>query len=155
VAVDDDGVAQLGRRIGVLVDLDKVGELGEWAYNRLENRILARLLAVYDEGLRTPEVDLRLGRKERYGPGPVAAKWLGRNGAPHRRVIEGRPALVDHNGNVIEKASGGVIPVPVLDAVTSAFLSGWFELCAHGTIPGTVWQYDIVSAYPYQISQLP
>jgi hypothetical protein len=125
------------------------------AYNRLENRILARLLSIYDEALRTPGIDIFLGRKNYYGPGPVAAKWLGRNRAPHRTIIEGRPATLDPSGKVIECSIAGVVPVPVLEALAAAYLSGWFELCAHGTIPGTVWQYDIVSAYPHQIARLP
>jgi hypothetical protein len=112
-------------------------------YNRLENELLARLMAAYEDGLR--QLGITLGRREWYGPGAVAAKWLGRNGAPHRKVIEGDPL----------HQTSGVVPDKVRDAVNTAFLSGWFELFAHGTIPGDIWEYDIVSAYPYQIARLP
>ena len=56
-------------------------------YNRLENQILARVLGRIDLGLRS--VDIKLGKSEWYGPGPVAAAWLKLQGAPRRQVYEG------------------------------------------------------------------
>ena len=46
-------------------------------------------------------------------------------------------------------------PDSMREAVASAFFGGRFENAIIGAIPGPVWNYDISSAYPYQITFLP
>jgi hypothetical protein len=45
--------------------------------------------------------------------------------------------------------------IPLLDAARMSYYGGWFEIFAHGHIPGDTWEYDINSAYPSVISALP
>lgn len=49
----------------------------------------------------------------------------------------------------------GVVPEPMTFAVAHAFFGGRFENAVLGGIPGPVYSYDISSAYPYQLFNLP
>lgn len=46
-------------------------------------------------------------------------------------------------------------PAEMKPLVAAAFFGGRFEHSVIGAIPGPVWSYDISSAYPYQLYQLP
>jgi len=104
-------------------------------YNRLENKLLGRVMASYRDGLKEAAVTLNKGQW--YGPGQAAQAWLRNVGAPTRAEIE------------------KVVKPAVLDAARQSYYGGWFEIMAHGIIPGITWEYDINSAYPYIISRLP
>jgi len=47
------------------------------------------------------------------------------------------------------------VPRGILDAYIASYYGGWFELFMHGHIPATVYEYDLNSAYPYVIANLP
>jgi len=105
-------------------------------YNALENEVFARLMSQLAHGF--AECGIRLRRDQWYGPGQAAQTWL--NGI--RDLPDG--------ASVRE-----VVPQHVLDLGRESYYGGWFEIFAHGHIPGTCWEYDINSAYPHIIAQLP
>lgn len=104
-------------------------------YNCLENDILSRLLARYNEGLVTQ--DIRLGRDQWYGPGRAANEWLKRIDAP--------------TGEEVLNACGQEI----WDVAKASYVAGWFEIMCHGHVPGSSFEYDINSAYPSVMASLP
>jgi hypothetical protein len=104
-------------------------------YNRLENEILPRIMARLDQGFRA--IGVWLTKSKWYGPGAASAQWLDNIGAPRRETIE------------------QVTPTAVLKAAIAAYTGGWFEVFMHGRIPGVTFEYDISSAYPAVIAQLP
>jgi hypothetical protein len=105
------------------------------AYNRLENLVLARLLGRLEEGLRS--LDIGLKRFQWYGPGAAVAEWFQMVRLPKREAVE------------------KFVPYFVRQAATASYTGGWFELAVHGFISGSVWEYDIASAYAYIMSGLP
>jgi hypothetical protein len=102
-------------------------------YNRLENEILARLMGKLEPGFHSAGVKLK--RSQWFGPGQAAQKWLTVNNVPDRNKL--------------------ATPPEVENAARCAYYGGWFEIMAHGHIPGTSWEYDINSAYPHVASGLP
>lgn len=103
-------------------------------YNALENEILARVLVRLDDGFRSLGIHLRPG--EWFGPGQAAQAWLKSRAITSERL-------------------GEVTPPGVIDAARMSYFGGWFEIMAHGPIPGITYEYDINSAYPAIISRLP
>jgi len=104
-------------------------------YNVLENAVMARLMHRLNLGLL--QMGVRLRRHQWFGPGQSAAAWLNTINAP--------------TGQDIKVA----VPEGALDAARKSYFGGWFEDFAHGHIPGTTYDYDINSAYPFIISRLP
>lgn len=103
-------------------------------YNKLENELLARVLHELDKGFR--ELDIHLSPKQWFGPGQAAQQWL-----------EGR---APESGEVQD-----LVPDAFLSAARDSYYGGWFEIMAHGLVPGSTYEYDINSAYPHVISSLP
>lgn len=103
-------------------------------YNRLENDVMARLMARTDEGLRN--LGVSLSPKQWFSPAQAAQKWM-RGRVPARETIE------------------EIVPKWYRDAARASYFGGWFEIFMHGPIPGTVYQYDINSAYPTHAYTLP
>lgn len=104
-------------------------------YNVLENDVLARVMREYDKGLL--HMGIRLRRNQYFGPGQVASAWLKSIDAPTREDAE------------------TTIPRDILSAGQESYYGGWFEIFCHGHIPGNVYEYDINSAYPTIIKDLP
>jgi hypothetical protein len=104
-------------------------------YNVTENRVLARLMERLNHGF--VQADVRLPRQKWFGPGQAAQAWMSNIAAP--------------TGQQIREA----VPIAALEAGQATYYGGWFEIFAHGLVPGTSHEYDINSAYPYIISQLP
>lgn len=104
-------------------------------YNTLENDVLARIMTHYNVGL--SGYGIRLAKDQWYGPGQAAQRWMSTVGAPRREDVE------------------EIVPDAAREAARMAYFGGWFEIMRHGTIPGTVWEYDINSAYPTVIRTLP
>jgi DNA polymerase type B, organellar and viral len=102
-------------------------------YNRLENEILSRVMVQLEKGFRNAGVKLK--RSQWFGPGQAAQKWLDNNRAPDKATLN-TPRMVE-------------------DAARRAYYGGWFEIMAHGHIPGITYEYDINSAYPHVASRLP
>lgn len=103
-------------------------------YNRLENVALSRVLFELDSGFR--ELGIHLSPKQWFGPGQAAQAWL------DGRAITG-------------KELREIAPSWMLEPAIASYYGGWFEIMAHGIIPGITYEYDINSAYPYIISNLP
>lgn len=103
-------------------------------YNRLENEVLSRVLMQLDTGFR--ELGIHLSPKQWFGPGQAAQAWL-----------DGRA--------ITSKDLQRIVPPWFLEAAIASYYGGWFEIMAHGLIPGITYEYDINSAYPYIISRLP
>jgi hypothetical protein len=104
-------------------------------YNITENLVLARRVAELNRGF--VEDGIRLSRKQWYGPGQAAQTWMKNVGFPTAKTC--RPH----------------VPKWALDAAHDSYYGGWFEIFAHGLVPGTSYDYDINSAYPSVIAKLP
>lgn len=104
-------------------------------YNRLENEVLARLMAVLNDGF--IEMGIKLAPGQWFGPGQAAQKWLKNNN-------------ITTNKEILE-----TVPQWFLEAARMSYFGGWFEIMAHGIIPGESHEYDINSAYPWIICTLP
>jgi hypothetical protein len=104
-------------------------------YNTTENRILADVMVRMNTGLSAHNI--RLDRDQWYGPGQAAQAWLDSIGMPTGRAIHAH------------------IPDAVADAARATYYGGWFEVFAHGHLPGETFEYDINSAYPSAMTRLP
>lgn len=102
-------------------------------YNRLENDVLARLMTRQAEGM--IRMGVRLSKDQWYGPGQASAEWF-----RQQKVTRRKNSRADKR---------------MLEAARRSYIGGWFELFAHGYIPGPSYGYDINSAYPYIMSSLP
>jgi len=105
-------------------------------YNRLENVVLSRVMHTLDVGFHG--IGIHLSASKWFGPGQAAQAWLKNEGVATR----------------LEILAGGV-PEWFLEAARMSYFGGWFELFMHGIIPGESHEYDINSAYPSVIANLP
>lgn len=104
-------------------------------YNVLECDVLARLMRQQRDGLLVENIRLR--KNQWIGPGQAAAAWFKNIGAP--------------KGQQVREVSDPLFR----DAARQSYFGGWFEIFWHGTVAGTSWAYDINSAYPKIMSELP
>lgn len=104
-------------------------------YNKTENIALERLMGKLNAGLTA--AGIRLDRDAWYGPGQAAQFKLNAMHAPTRQELE------------------DATPSEILEAAQRTYYGGWFEIFAHGHVPGMSYEYDINSAYPWAISRLP
>jgi hypothetical protein len=103
-------------------------------YNALENEILSRVLSRLNTGFQSLGINLR--PNQWFGPGQAAQEWL-----------KGRAITAE----LLQE----ITPSEVLEHARESYFGGWFEIMAHGHMPGITYEYDINSAYPYIISTLP
>jgi hypothetical protein len=106
------------------------------AYNVEENELLARLMARQNAGL--TEMGVKLTKTQWHGPGQAAQAWL-------------KLAAPDHAGRACADAGD----LAAFDAARRSYFGGWFEITCHGLVPGVTYEYDINSAYPSVIAELP
>lgn len=111
-------------------------------YNRLENDVLARVMGRLNVGFTS--AGIRLKKSQWFGPGQAAQEWMGSTELPTVGDLE---SLSENAG-----LAGCSSP---LEAGRLTYYGGWFEIFAHGHIPGRSYEYDINSAYPYIASRLP
>jgi hypothetical protein len=104
-------------------------------YNRLENELLARCMERLREGFL--QIGVNLSRAQWFGPGQAAAAWYKKEGIPRREQFE------------------EIVPEDFRESARKSYFGGWFEIFSHGIIPGDSWEYDINSAYPHIIRNLP
>jgi hypothetical protein len=107
-------------------------------YNHLENRILARVMGRLAAGFKINGV--KLSKNQYYGPGAAAQKWLQKEGVIKRKEVEDK------------------VPEWAQRECKGSYYGGWFEIFSHGLIGTkqmTTWNYDINSAYPHAIRDLP
>lgn len=102
-------------------------------YNRLENEVLSRVMKTLDEGFRA--IDVALPPSKWFGPGQAAQAWLSKEGVPKRKELD--------------------VPQWYMEAARMSYFGGWFEIMMHGIVPGVTHEYDINSAYPSIIANLP
>lgn len=105
-------------------------------YNRLENEVFSRLMSRLNEGFTS--AGIRLKSNQWFGPGQSAQAWL---------KIQGEVTRT--------KTLLSTLPPDILTAARYTYYGGWFELFAHGIVPGVSYEYDINSAYPAIASRLP
>jgi hypothetical protein len=109
-------------------------------YCALECDVLARLMAKLNQGF--VQNDIRLQRNKFFGPGQAAQAMLD--------LICKRDDVDFTRKNIEER-----VPFEFREAARRSYLGGWFELFKHGKHEGTAYEYDINSAYPKIIAQLP
>lgn len=120
---------------GKLRRSDAVFDKAMIQYNILENELLGRVMAQLNDGFKV--IGLSLRKEQWFGPGQAAQAWMKKIGAP--------------TGEVVREAT----PKYAREAARKSYYGGWFEIFAHGHIPDTSYEYDINSAYPHVIAQLP
>jgi hypothetical protein len=103
-------------------------------YNRLENELLKRAMGELRDGFEAIGVHLSPGQW--FGPGQAAQEWM-KTRLPKRKEWE------------------DVIPGWYIKAAKESYYGGWFEIFVHGYIGRDVFEYDINSAYPATIRELP
>lgn len=104
-------------------------------YNLLENEVLSRMMERLNKGY--VAIDVRLAKNKWFGPGQAAQAWMSGVGlAKSTEIQEG-------------------VPAKALTMAKESYYGGWFEVFAHGHIPGTTYEYDINSAYPHIMRTLP
>lgn len=108
-------------------------------YNTMENRILANTCSILHSGFN--DVGIALKRDAYYGPGQAIQVWY------NSKVNEGKL--------IARKDLESIIPDWVISAAISSYYGGWFEIPYHGHIPGESYEYDITSAYPHAMRNLP
>lgn len=118
-------------------------------YNRAENAVLSNVCDRLNRGLMS--INLKLDRENWYGPGRAAQVWMNQL---HPKSMVGpksgrslSPISREYHEETLERWQ--------LDIGRLSYYGGWFEQFIHGHIPGTVWEYDINSAYPAVIASLP
>ncbi|MEU0398337.1 hypothetical protein ABZ208_37465 [Streptomyces sp. NPDC006208] len=104
-------------------------------YNITENIVLARLMTRLDEGFRHNAIHLRADQF--YGPGQAAQTWMSNIEAPTSEEL------------------AEALPTHMFKITQGSYYGGWFEIFAHGHVPGITWEFDITSAYPDVIRRLP
>lgn len=132
-SIVERGKAERNIRLTHTEQLEKRSETAK--YNTLENIILARVLEQLNSGFTA--MGVRLQKDQWYGPGQAAQAWMHNINIPtHQEVLD-------------------AIPEWVWESARYSYYGGWFEIFAHGHIPGHSYEYDLNSAYPHVISQLP
>lgn len=104
-------------------------------YNVLENEVLKRLMTQLNSGFL--DIGIKLGTAQFYGPGAAAQKKMDEWKVPTREDVS------------------ELLPEEFEEAARDTYYGGNFETMILGPFPGTVHEYDINSAYPYIIEQLP
>lgn len=135
-------------------------------YNVLENDILARVTKRLNQGFMNERIPIKIPKADWYGPGRAAQLWMdqlhtlcaddearmanklaARDGALSPGTRRNETGLL--NVDVYES-----MPTWFYEAAQSSYYGGWFEQTIHGHVED-VWEYDINSAYPYIIANLP
>jgi len=104
-------------------------------YNLLECNLLSRVMPLLNDGFKS--CGIKLTAQQWFGPGQAAQEWMKNIEAPTREIVE------------------ATVPIWARDVGRKTYYGGWFEIPAHGHIPGETWEYDLNSAYPKAISELP
>jgi hypothetical protein len=104
-------------------------------YNLLENDVLSRMMKRLNKGY--VAIGVRLSKDKWFGPGQAAQAWMNANGVPTSKEVQ------------------EFVPSRALSMARDSYYGGWFEVFAHGHIPGVTYEYDINSAYPHIMRNLP
>lgn len=104
-------------------------------YNTLENKVLATMMGRLNRGLTA--IDVRLAKNKWFGPGQAAQAWMSGTTVPPTTEVK------------------EAVPDRALQMARASYYGGWFEILAHGHVPGITYEYDINSAYPHVMRNLP
>lgn len=142
---------------GHVYDYGETSYLAEMErYNKLENAVLARITERLRQGFENDIVPLKIGRGRWYGPGTAAETWMGlvdeKLVGGKRRTTPGEAHI--NLGGVLGADTREAMPTWFQKAAQASYYGGWFEIPIHGHA-GTLYEYDINSAYPFVISTLP
>lgn len=118
-------------------------------YNQRENLLLSKVMSKYQEGLLHFGINLRIDQW--YGPGQAAGKWIEHQGK-EASCTSGKKREDNPFYHLKPETQ---LEILVDRAARASYIAGWFEIFAHGHVPGTTWEYDINSAYPSVIKDLP
>lgn len=132
-AIIEKGKSERNVRLTLAEQLSKRAETA--LYNTLENQVLARVMERLNSGFTS--IGVRLKKDQWYGPGQAAQAWMRNEGIPTNEEVL------------------AAIPEWAWEAAQESYYGGWFEVFAHGRVPGTSFEYDINSAYPHIIADLP
>ena len=123
-------------------------------YTALEVDILARVMSMYEGAL--AQLGIRLQTDDWYGPGAVAARWVSnRRARRDKKTGKWGGGHVYPNSAIQERVHEDNDFNEVYNAAYGSYFGGWFEVFLHGKIGVPVYEYDLASAYPHQIAQLP
>lgn len=103
-------------------------------YMHLEIDLLERAMGPLADGFEA--IDIHLPPSKWFGPGQASATWMKGRIPPRQDWIAAQPDWF-------------------LDAARMSYFGGWFELFCHGRIRRTAYEYDLNSAYPATIRNLP
>ncbi len=109
-------------------------------YNRLENKVLAEVCRILNQGF--VDNGVRLARNQYYGPGQAIQQWL-------------NAQVREHGATLLREDIEPLLSPEVIEAAIASYYGGWFEITRHGHQPGITHEYDIVSAYPHIMRDLP
>ena len=112
------------------------GSFDKWPMHKLQsyNNAELKLLVQLAEVLRNSTKPLGLNVRSWHGPGSLAGSWLGKNR--------------------VNRYMRGEIPKTLYEVATRAYFGGRIDAQGYG-ICDPVYHYDIVSAYPAAIAELP
>jgi hypothetical protein len=103
-------------------------------YMHLEIDVLERAMSVLADGFE--EIGIHLSPSQWFGPGQASSTWM------KGRIPKREEWLANQ-------------PDWYLEAARKSYFGGWFETFCHGRIYRDVYEYDINSAYPAIIRNLP
>jgi len=112
------------------------GSFEEWKPEKLKiyNQAELELLVQLAEALRNSTLPLELSVRSWHGPGSLAGSWLGKNR--------------------VKRYMRGEIPKDLNEIATRAYFGGRIDATGYGFC-NPVYHYDIISAYPAAIANLP
>lgn len=138
-------------------------------YNTLENDILSRVTQRLNQGFMNDRIPIKIPKTDWYGPGRAAQLWMDQlhslcadDEAREYNKYVTRNNSSSENPRLERKNETGLLNLDVYlsmptwfyQASKDSYYGGWFEQFIHGHV-GDVWEYDINSAYPYIIANLP
>jgi hypothetical protein len=109
-------------------------------YNRLENKGFSAAMSELDRAF--VNIGVRLRKDQFFGPGQVAQRFL-------------RNLKRDDNIDLTSETLRQHVPPWFWQAAHDSRFGGWFEIFYSGIYRGTSWSYDVNSAYPRVMIDLP
>ena len=125
-------------------------------YCELECLLLAKLMTQFRDTVVTAEDrfhaqtgrEIRLWSSKPYGAGSIAAEMFKSMGVPRRPRPDQHPSVPKASEYPLrERAFNNICAI--------AYYGGRFEISRTGHIPGPIYEYDIHSAYPAAMADLP
>lgn len=148
---------------GTVVEYGDSSFIPEMArYNILENDILSRVTERLNRGFVDNDISIRLRGTHWFGPGQAAEAWLrmvdqrltGQEIRKARTIVSTVSGVEENRGGITSDENYRALPSWFREAAQASYYGGWFEIPMHGHV-GTLFEYDVNSAYPAVIATLP